>query len=172
MTSTFRSIAVALSLTVLVASPAAAASFRSPAFDPGTFIPKKFTCDGVDTSPPLRWSGQPEDTVEFAVLVVDPDAAGFVHWVVAGIPGARSGIPKGTGDPHASPHFIEGRNSFGKVGWDGPCPPHGSTHHYRFMLFAAPEALGLSGHPTAGQLRQAVRDHDATRTTFSARYRR
>jgi Raf kinase inhibitor-like YbhB/YbcL family protein len=164
-------LAVAAALLTGAGPAAAATTFKSPAFAAGTPIPRKFTCDGVDTSPPLKWSGAPASTVEFAVLVTDPDASGFVHWVVAGIPGGRSQIPRGTGDAGAAKPYVEGRNSFGKVGWDGPCPPSG-THHYRFTLYASPAHLGLTGHPKASKLRAAAKAAGASHTSFSATYHR
>jgi len=123
----------------------------SSAFTNDGSIPRKYSCDGEDVSPPLAWNGLPADAKALALIVDDPDARGFVHWVafdisVSGPSGALAeGASTGAGAPR------QGTNSFGKVGWGGPCPPSG-THHYRFRLFAIRQPLGLQGAPTADQV--------------------
>jgi Raf kinase inhibitor-like YbhB/YbcL family protein len=87
------------------------------------------------------------------LLVDDPDARDFVHWIVLDVPGADSGLPKGIDPRAASPH--QGTNDFGKPGWGGPCPPSG-THRYRFTLTALAAPLGLGGHPGGDTVRAAL----------------
>src|SRR5437764_14559603 len=94
----------------------------SPAFKHHETIPERHTGDGEDVSPALEWSGVPEGTKAFAIVVHDPDAPlvdGFTHWVVYGIGGEQSGVPEGARD------VIAGQNSFGKTGYGGPAPPRG-----------------------------------------------
>ncbi len=123
----------------------------SSAFSNGGAIPARYTCSGPDGSPPLAWSHAPQGTVAFALVVVDTDASGFVHWVVADIPGDRTSLAAG------ERVGVAGRNSFGGVGYGGPCPPVGSgAHHYVFTFYALSHRLGLGGVPTATQVRAAA----------------
>jgi Raf kinase inhibitor-like YbhB/YbcL family protein len=89
-------------------------------------------CDGPDVSPALAWSGVPDDAAELAVSMVDEDSEGMVHWLVVGIDPSFTSMPEGGIPPGATMLA----NAFGTAGWDGPCPPEGSTHTYRFMLHA------------------------------------
>jgi Raf kinase inhibitor-like YbhB/YbcL family protein len=120
----------------------------SEAFAEAGSIPAEHTCDGADTSPPLAWNDAPEDTDSFALIVDDPDAGGFVHWVLTGIPGDVRELPAGVGDTIGTP----GPNDFGRTGWGGPCPPSGE-HRYAFTLYALPGPI-----PDASSA-DAVRDH-------------
>jgi Raf kinase inhibitor-like YbhB/YbcL family protein len=123
-------------------------TLSSPAFADGQPIPVRFTCDGEDVSPQLAWESAPPDTASMALIVDDPDARGFTHWVLYDLDGARTGaVPEGiSASPDAPP---QGGNDFGRIGWGGPCPPAGRPHRYRFRLFALTEPLGLTGTPTA-----------------------
>lgn len=135
--------------------PAIIASGRirlsSPAFRAGGTIPPAYTCEGADTPLPLRWSGVPKQAHELVLVMRDPDAPGgnFVHWAVAGIPPAATGLPaSGT---------IEGRNGYGTVGYRGPCPPRGARpHSYVITLSALAGLSGLRTGFSADQLRTAA----------------
>lgn len=143
----------------------------SPAFAPGAMIPIGFTCDDQDVPPPLRWSGLPAPTVELALTVEDLDTPGrtFVHWVAWGIDPASGGLPEGV--VPAGVH--EGRNSAGRDGYLGPCPPAGSDpHRYRFTLYAVRHHLVLSPGDTVDQLRSAVRGLVLGRAELVGRYAR
>ena len=139
------------------APPTTATTLRltSPAFGNGQPIPPEYTCVGDDVSPPLAWSGVPAGTAELALVVRDPDADGFIHWVIAGLP------PDGTGLTRREPpsQAVQGLNDFGRQGWSGPCPPSG-IHNYEFRLYAlaAPSGLaaGADGAEAAGQLESAT----------------
>lgn len=109
-------------------------------FGPGGSIPRTFTCDGANTLPSLAWSNLPPGTAELGISVTDPDAGGFVHWVIAGIDPAAGGIGAGPLPAGA----VEATNDAGSVGWFGPCPPSGETHTYDFVLYALPGPPGLS----------------------------
>ena len=128
-------------------------SLSSPAFAAGGAIPREYTCDGAGGSPALAWSGAPGGTTALVLLVDDPDARGFVHWIVLDLPAADGGLPKGVDPRAATPQ--QGTNDFGKPGWGGPCPPSG-THHYRFTLTALAAPLGLDGHPNGDTVRAAL----------------
>jgi len=147
-------------------------SFRlmSTAFEEGGPIPSRFTCDGEDVSPDLTWDGAPDETAAFALIVEDPDARGFVHWLAFDLTGSASGgLAEGVStSPDAPP---QGTNDFGRLGWAGPCPPSGE-HRYVFTLLALDEVLGLTGAPRADELRAATDGHVLAEATLTARYRR
>ena len=125
--------------TSTTAAASATLELTSPAFGEGQPIPAEHTCVGEDVSPPLTWSGVPDGTAELALVVRDPDADGFVHWVVAGLPAATEGLAAGN-TPAAA---VEALNDFGRAGWSGPCPPSG-THSYDFRLYALSQPTGVS----------------------------
>jgi len=100
------------------------------AFANGGEIPRKYTCDGADVSPPLHWTAPPAGTRSFLLEVVDVSAHRFVHWDARGIPATSRGLAAGQHAPR------EGTNGFGSSGWGGPCPPHGPAHTYVFTLQA------------------------------------
>jgi Raf kinase inhibitor-like YbhB/YbcL family protein len=112
---------------------------KSGAFAHGEPIPRRYTCDGEDLSPPLAWADVPREAPALALLVDDPDApsGSFTHWLAWGIDPDSGGLREGERAP------FEGRNDFGTIGYRGPCPPAGTPHRYVFVLFAlsAPPAL-------------------------------
>ena len=118
----------------------------SPAFENGAAIPTEFTCVGDDVSPPLAWSGVPAGTAELAVVVRDPDADGFIHWVIAGLSPDLGGVARANPPSQA----IEELNDFGRQGWSGPCPPSG-THNYDFRIYALARPSGLAGGADGAQ---------------------
>ena len=138
----------------------------SSAFAEGGDIPAEHTCDGADRSVPLAWSGAPDGTAEFALIMDDPDARGFVHWVVVGIPGTATEIADTLpGDAR------EGQGDFGRAGYSGPCPPSG-THRYAFTLYALSAPLGVTGVPTADGVRGAAAGKTVGEARLSGRYAR
>ena len=134
-------------------------TLTSSAFDEGAAIPRDYACDGSNKQLPIAWSGAPADTVEFALTMDDPDANGFVHWVVTGIPADASSLSGGlaAGAQAGQPYR-------------GPCPPSG-THHYVLTLYALSAPLGNSA-TTAAQVKAAASDKTLTSTTLTATYRR
>ena len=147
--------------------PDEAFSLTSPAIRAGEPIPREYTCDGDDRSPPLWWSGAPPGTQAFALIVDDPDARGFVHWVVADLSPSLHGLAENASSDSGAGH--EGRNDFGRTGYGGPCPPSGS-HRYVFRLYALSRPLRLAGAPTAAEVRQAMRGAILAETTLEAVY--
>jgi Raf kinase inhibitor-like YbhB/YbcL family protein len=112
---------------------------RSGVFADGAGIPRRFTCDGGDVSPPLDWNDAPAATRSFVVLCDDPDApAGtWHHWAAYGIPVGRTGLPEGAALHAGKEGFHQALNDFGRLGYGGPCPPRGhGPHHYHFRLLA------------------------------------
>ena len=145
-------------------------TLSSPEFNDGQPIPRRYACDGDDTSPPLAWSGAPGDTASLALVMDDPDASGFVHWVVFDMTASASGsLSTGwANSPDAPP---QGTNSFGRVGYGGPCPP-GGTHRYTFRLLALGGPLALPGAPTAQQVLDAAAGHILGEARLTGTYRR
>jgi Raf kinase inhibitor-like YbhB/YbcL family protein len=144
-------------------------NLTSPAFSDGGDIPRKYSCDGADVSPPLAWDGLPADATALVLVVDDPDARGWVHWVVFDIPKATSQLAEGRSA--SDPSLRQGTNSFGKAGWGGPCPPSG-THHYRFRLLAIRQQLGLTGSPTAETVLAATEGQVVAETTLTGLFHR
>jgi Raf kinase inhibitor-like YbhB/YbcL family protein len=134
----------------------------SPAFNPGAPIPTGFSCTAGDHSPELVWSGAPAGTKSFALIVEDPDApmGTFVHWVVFNLPASANGMaadaPK---TPELADGATQGSNGMGAVGYKGPCPPPGKTHHYHFELFALDAPLEVPLAADAAALRAAMQNH-------------
>jgi hypothetical protein len=138
---------------------------QSSAFAPNAAIPMSYVCTdagGAGKSPPLAWRGAPASTKTFALVVRDPDApsGSFVHWVVYNLPANTikldSDVPKtetvaGGGD--------QGANGFGNIGYQGPCPPPGTPHHYHFHLYALDTKLELKPGATADDVEQAAKGH-------------
>ena len=138
-------------------------TLTSDAFVNGQSIPAKYACTGRNISPALAWNDPPGGTQSFALIVDDPDApmGTWVHWVLYNIPaGARSlqeDLPV-TGknvDPEA---IFVGRNSAGKIGYDGPCPPSG-THRYYFKLYALDTLISLLPGATKEQVLKEMEGH-------------
>ena len=148
---------------------------RSSAFVHQGEIPRQYTCDGEDLSPPLAWSGIPQGTKSLALIVDDPDAPDpkapkrvYVHWVLYNIPPTASlaeavqpsKLPAGT---------REGLNDWGRTGYGGPCPPIG-RHRYFFKLFALDRKLGDLQRPTSTQLQHAIAGHVVAEATLIGTY--
>ena len=148
--------------------PSGAMRVTSTAFAEGGAIPTAHTCDGENASPPLTWSGLPDGTRELALIVDDPDARGFVHWVAYGIPPAPAGLPESASGSGA---FVEGVNDFRDAGYGGPCPPSGA-HRYAFRLFALSAPLSLAPGATAAQVRSAISDAILGEAVLIGTYRR
>ena len=149
-------------------------SLRSAAFQPDGPIPPAQTCDGADTSPPLAWSGAPEGTKAFALIVHDPDApAGdWLHWTAWNIPSTAHALPAAVAKQESLPDGTrQGLNDFGAPGYGGPCPPSG-THHYVFELHALDAMLTLPADASRDQIETAVRSHLLATTSLTGTYRR
>lgn len=166
---------IALALAGALGGPAMAFELSSSAFAPGAAIPSKHTCDGADVSPPLAWTAPPAGTKAFALVCEDPDAPRglWVHWVLWGIPAAATALPEGVKPdeilPDGSRH---GRNDFGKLGHNGPCPPPGVPHRFVFRLYALDAASTLTPGATRPALLDALRGHVLGTAELTGRYGR
>jgi hypothetical protein len=148
----------------------------SPAFVPGESIPTKYTCDGDDISPLLRWSDPPPGTQSFVLVVDDPDASSntWVHWVIYNLPAETRSLPEAFPSdvelPDGSRH---GSNSWGRPGYGGPCPPSGErAHRYYFKLYALDIVLDLAAGATKDQVFHAARGHILAETKMKGLYAR
>jgi Raf kinase inhibitor-like YbhB/YbcL family protein len=145
----------------------------SAAFSDGELIPPKYTCDGVDVSPPVGWADVPDGVRSLALIVEDPDAPRgvFVHWLIYGIPSSESALTEGAGT-ESSAKARQGRNDFGKAAYGGPCPPSG-THRYFFRLYALDDDLAkLPAAATRQELESAMKEHILAETQLMGRYER
>jgi Raf kinase inhibitor-like YbhB/YbcL family protein len=136
----------------------------SPAFDKNDTIPKQFTCHGNQVPPPLQWSNVPKDAKELVLLVDDPDApsGNFVHWTVYGINPGASAVPAAA---------LEGRNSAGKQGYTGPCPPEGDDpHRYVFAIYALDKQSGLARGASPDEVRSVLDRSAIARGQLIAKY--
>ena len=132
----------------------------TPDFPAGGTIGKPFTADGGDLSPALAWKGAPQATRAFALIVDDPDApAGtWVHWVLYDLPGTAAGLAQAQPrSPVLGNGAKQGRNSWSRLGWNGPSPPPGKPHRYFFKLYALDGTLGLEPGATAQALERAMK---------------
>jgi Raf kinase inhibitor-like YbhB/YbcL family protein len=145
-------------------------TLTSSSFQADGEIPSRHTCDGEDVSPALAWEGAPDGTQSLVLVVDDPDARGFVHWVLVDLTASASGsLPEAYA---ASPDAAQqGTNDFGRVGWGGPCPPSG-RHRYTFTLTALNAPLGLAEAPRAEDVRRAMAGRILDEATLNASYQR
>jgi Raf kinase inhibitor-like YbhB/YbcL family protein len=144
---------------------AMALTLSSAAFAPNTTIPKKYTCEGDDVSPPLVWSGLPDGTKSLVLVVDDPDAPDpaaprttWVHWVLYDIPPTATGLPEGLRTGPLPAGARDGLNDWKRVGYGGPCPPIG-RHRYVHRLYALDVQLGDLGRPDRSAVERAMAGH-------------
>ncbi|OFW01631.1 MAG: phosphatidylethanolamine-binding protein [Acidobacteria bacterium RIFCSPLOWO2_12_FULL_59_11] len=145
------------------------------AFQPGGMIPKKFTCDGPDVSPPLEWDDPPAGTQSFSLIADDPDApvGTWVHWVVYDLPASVRELPEGVPkDSELANGARQGRNDFRQVGYGGPCPPGGPAHRYYFKLYALDTKLNLKPGATKAELERAMKGQVLAEAQQMGRYQR
>lgn len=141
----------------------------SPAVSEGQAIPRRFTCDGENLSPPLAFLDVPPRTRELALVAEDPDADGFVHWTVLRMSPDTALMTEGRKPPGS----IETENGFGDRGWGGPCPPEGDDpHRYVFALYALSRPLRLEADASADEVRAAIGEAAVARGTLTAEYGR
>jgi Raf kinase inhibitor-like YbhB/YbcL family protein len=125
-------------------------------------IPRDYTCDGKNISPPLSWKNTPAGTGSFVLIVDDPDAPGgtWTHWVVYNLPADTSDLAEDAArSQFTSGETKEGSNDFKHVGYGGPCPPAGNTHRYMFKLYALDAMLGLKAGASKKEVEAAMAKH-------------
>lgn len=147
----------------------------SHAFQPDAMIPKKFTCDGPDVSPPLAWSDPPDGAKSLSLIVDDPDApvGTWVHWVLYDLPASFRELPEGVPkEQKLSGGARQGKNDFQKIGYGGPCPPPGPPHRYFFKLYALDAELNLEPGATKADLERSMKGHVLAQAQLVGRYQR
>ena len=151
-----------------------AISVSSSAFQEGGTIPAKYTCDGNDVSPPLKWTGVPEATKSLALISDDPDApmGTWVHWVMWNIPpSARELVENMPPKPELPDGSRQGISDFRRPGYGGPCPPSG-VHRYYFRIYALDTVLDLSTSTRKADLLKAMKGHILAEGQLMGRYSR
>ena len=130
----------------------------SSAFQEGEMIPRKYTCDGANVSPPVAWTGVPDGAKSIALISDDPDApvGTWVHWVLYNLPLDSTGLAEGIKPVEKLDNGARhGLNDFRKFGYGGPCPP-GGTHRYYFKVYALNAVLELKPNATKADLVKAM----------------
>ncbi|NJR64633.1 MAG: YbhB/YbcL family Raf kinase inhibitor-like protein [Leptolyngbyaceae cyanobacterium CRU_2_3] len=146
----------------------------SPAFATDGVIPTKFTCDGENISPPLKWEPPPPGTQGLSLIVEDPDAPNktFTHWVVYDLPANVRQLPeKLIPQPFLQGGGMQGKSSFGQYGYGGPCPPSG-THRYVFKLYALDQVMDLPAGTNRSDLIKAMQGHILAEGILTGKYTR
>jgi Raf kinase inhibitor-like YbhB/YbcL family protein len=165
-----------LLIALLTGGTAMTMELSSTAFGPGAPIPKRYTCEGNDVSPPLQWKGVPAGTQSLVLIVDDPDAPDprapqmtWVHWVLASLPVESGGLPEGIAPVALPKGTVEGLNDWKRTGYGGPCPPIG-RHRYFHKLYALDVVLGGLKHPTKAQVEAAMKGHVLTHAELVGTY--
>ena len=153
-------------------------TLTSTAFNHGNEIPTKYTCEGEDISPPLRWINVPETTRSLVLIVDDPDAPDpsapkmtWVHWILYNLPPNVSALPEGIQSAKLPPGTAEGLNDWKRTGYGGPCPPIG-RHHYHHKLYALDKELKGLNKPTKTEMLVAMQDHIIAQTQLIGTYQK
>ena len=134
----------------------------STAFTEGQAMLKQSTCDGLNLSPPLEWSGVPQNAKTIAIICDDPDAPSgtWVHWVLYNLPADRIGIIENVPPTEKLPGGgLHGTNDFGKLGYGGPCPPGVTPHRYFFKIYALDNEIPLKAGATKADLVKSMEGH-------------
>jgi len=169
---------VLLSVSTGIGEAAMTLSLKSPAFSPLGEIPKRYTCEGSDVSPPLAWSGVPEGTESVALVVDDPDAPDpkapkmtWVHWVLYNLPPTAGALPEAVAPEALPPGTQQGLNDWNRPGYGGPCPPIG-RHRYFHKLYALDTVFTDLQSPTKAELLRAMEGHLLAETELVGTYQK
>lgn len=151
-------------------------SITSSAFAAGSEIPDLYTCDGRDISPELHWTGIPEGTKSLVLIMDDPDAPDpaapkmtWVHWLLYNLPADSDGLSAALADSELPPGTLQGRNSWHRTGYGGPCPPVG-RHRYFFKLYALDTRLPDLKQPDKDALLDKMQGHTLKEAQLTGTY--
>jgi Raf kinase inhibitor-like YbhB/YbcL family protein len=150
-------------------------SIVSSTFSEGQPIPAKYTCKGLNSSPPLAWFNLPASAKYLALICEDPDAPSgvFVHWVLYNIPTALTELPEGVPQTQQVPGMgTHGVNDFQHAAYDGPCPPPGNPHRYIFTLFALDLDSPLPQGWRSNQLQSRIKSHTLASAQITGTFQR
>jgi Raf kinase inhibitor-like protein, YbhB/YbcL family len=146
----------------------------SSAFKDGDLMPAKYTCDGANISPPLKWENIPAGAKTIAIICDDPDAprGTFVHWVLFNLPAEVKELAENTpADKILSSGAVQGTADFGRIGYGGPCPPSG-THRYFFKIYALDTKIDLTPGADKSRLVEAMKGHILAEGQLVGKYKR
>ncbi len=150
----------------------------SSVFENGGGIPRRYTCDGEDRSPPLHWSGVPTQARSLVLIVDDPDAPDpaaprmtWVHWVLFNLPPDSTGLDEAVPASSLPAGTGQGINDWKRTGYGGPCPPIG-RHRYFFKLYALDVRLEGLSRPTKAEVERAMKGHVLARAELVGTYQR
>ena len=153
-------------------------TLTSTAFADGGEIPRRYTCDGDDISPPLTWAGAPPDAKSLVLIVVDPDAPDpaapqrtWTHWVLYNLPPGDSGLKQDAASEGLPAGAQEGLNDWKRPGYGGPCPPIG-RHRYFHRLYALDIVLPEVNNPDRAAVEAAMQDHVLAEAVLLGTYQR
>lgn len=175
-------LSLAIGLAILSTSCFAAKfTLNSPDLNAGKKIPEAQVfndsgCNGQNISPSLQWNNVPAGTNSFAVTMYDPDAQngkGWWHWAVLNLPATVTQLAANAGNPSANllPNgAIQVRNSFGNVGYSGPCPPKGETHHYIVTVYALKNTLSLDSNSSYATVNEAIKHNEIAESVLVRQY--
>ena len=147
----------------------------STAFQEGEGIPKQYTGDGGDLSPPLRWNDSPSGTKSLALICEDPDAprGTFTHWLLFNLPAGLRELAEGVApEPTRGDGSAQGTNDFRKIGYGGPAPPPGKPHRYVFTVYALDDRPDVKPGATKDQVLSAMKGHILGRGQLTGKYDR
>lgn len=151
-------------------------SITSPAFITDSEIPQRYTCDDEDVSPPLQWTGIPAATLSLVLIVDDPDAPDpkapkmtWIHWLLYNLPADSNGLPEAVKNSQLPTATSQGKNSWNRTGYGGPCPPIG-RHRYYFKLYALDCVLPDLKHPDKDKLLKSMQGHILAETQLMTTY--
>ncbi len=147
-------------------------TLSSPAFSNGDKLPKQYSCNGKDISPPLTISGAPEGTKSFVLIMDDPDAPNgyWLHWLVYNLPGSTAEIPENAPTKHTWENgTMQGRNDWSQAQYGGACPPDG-RHRYFFKLYALDKVLDLKKKASLRKVKKAMKKHILAKAKLMAKY--
>ncbi len=147
----------------------------SDEFKQNEMIPSKFTCDGENISPELKFPDVPDNAKTLAIIMDDPDAPSgtFVHWVLYNMPANKLEIEENF--PKQEKHIdgtLQGKNDFNQIGYGGPCPPAGSTHRYYFKLYGLDKYLDLEAGASKVEVEAAIKGSIVAETELIGLYKR
>jgi len=155
-----------------------ALAVASASFTDGGSIPRTYTCEGEDISPPLSWDGVPTDARSLVLIVDDPDCPDpeapkrtWVHWVLYNIPAGTSALPEAVRPEDLPAGTREGLNDWERSGYGGPCPPIG-RHRYFFKIYALDTELAGLRKPTKGEVERAMQGHVISQAQLVGTYRK
>jgi hypothetical protein len=150
---------------------------KSTAFDEGGMIPKRYTCDGRDISPPLAWASLPEGTKSIALICETLDApmgGTWVLWVLFNLPPDMKELPENVpSEKNLANGAMHGVNDFDTIGYGGPCPFMGrGAHRYYFKVYALDTEINLRAGIRAGKLLKAMKGLILAEGRLMGKYRR